>query len=458
MGEGVREKGRERRALLLLSGGPERRLRKHGKDWHAFSGLCATHMSVGSCGAEHSWCVIRARPHRCRFHGQGVQTLNPSGRPKVTLTVHPDTAFTGAHVDFMKLLKLDNAGGSVVAGTESVKPGRSVAGDGDNDDAQSYAAARRVAGGGKSRRVLAASRSARASSPTGQQEEPARNEEAGGGEKAREPDAAGGDTGEDVDDDGHESGSAKSSSATDEDEDEAEEPKADGTDAAILHRQVGLPCCGGVSRAFFTSLLGHFVTGHKPQMRVAPVMLPVIHVAPDDACNHNRSYVRQATNKSDFVAQWVRTLSKQVSGKSLLPDLAGSNPKRLTSPRATSTLLAAIPEAAEAGEDAAAASAKFAARSGSATRHGDLPALMGDAAGAAATGGRELAASSSPPGGKGKGKGKGKKGPAEDDESSSGGDDDGEGKGKGKDDRSENGSEAESSASGSQAASAISGD
>ncbi|PNW79942.1 hypothetical protein CHLRE_08g373200v5 [Chlamydomonas reinhardtii] len=332
---------------------------------------------------------------------QGVQTLNPSGRPKVTLTVHPDTAFTGAHVDFMKLLKLDNAGGSVVAGTESVKPGRSVAGDGDNDDAQSYAAARRVAGGGKSRRVLAASRSARASSPTGQQEEPARNEEAGGGEKAREPDAAGGDTGEDVDDDGHESGSAKSSSATDEDEDEAEEPKADGTDAAILHRQ--------------------------------------------------------ATNKSDFVAQWVRTLSKQVSGKSLLPDLAGSNPKRLTSPRATSTLLAAIPEAAEAGEDAAAASAKFAARSGSATRHGDLPALMGDAAGAAATGGRELAASSSPPGGKGKGKGKGKKGPAEDDESSSGGDDDGEGKGKGKDDRSENGSEAESSASGSQAASAISG-
>ncbi|KAG2445381.1 hypothetical protein HXX76_000003 [Chlamydomonas incerta] len=336
---------------------------------------------------------------------QGVQMLGPGGRPKITLTVHPDTSFTGAHVDFMKLLRLDNAGGSVVGGPESIKPAHSVAGDGDNDDAQWYAAARR-AGGGKSRRALAASRSARATSPTGEQHA---EEEAAGAAKAL-PEAAGdhsgaaaGGSGEDVDDEGHDSGSAKSSSAMD--EDEGEGPKPDGTDPAMLHRQ--------------------------------------------------------ATNKSDFVAQWVRTLSKQVSGKSLLPDLAGSNPKRLGSPRATSTLaLATIPEAAEAADDATAVGgAKRAATSTS--RRGDLIALgdAGDGGGKAAAaagqvgpGGRELAEFSPPDG---KSKGKGRKGPVEDDESS-GGDDDGEGK-KGKDDRSENGSEVESSASGSQAASGISG-
>ncbi|KXZ48850.1 hypothetical protein GPECTOR_25g435 [Gonium pectorale] len=41
---------------------------------------------------------------------QGVQTLGPSGRPKVTLTVHPDATFVGAHADLMRVLKLDGAG------------------------------------------------------------------------------------------------------------------------------------------------------------------------------------------------------------------------------------------------------------------------------------------------------------------------------------------------------------
>ncbi|KAG2431591.1 hypothetical protein HYH02_013284 [Chlamydomonas schloesseri] len=326
---------------------------------------------------------------------QGVTMLGPGGRPKITLTVHPDTTFTGAHVDFMKLLKLDSAAdGSMAGGPESVKPARSVAGD--NEDAQSYAVARRAAGGSRSRRVLAASRSARASGEAGgpgQRDDGA--EEGAAAEEKAKPETADGDkgaggSGEDVDDEGHESGSAKSSSAVEEDEDGegGDVPKPDGTDAAILHRE--------------------------------------------------------ATNKSEFVAQWVRTLSKQVSGKSLLPDLAGSAPRRLESPRATSSLLATIPEGPAEAAGEADDAAKRRAPSRGTSRRMDAGA---DKAVTAAAG------ASSPPDGKGKGR---KVGPADDDASSAG-DDEGEGKKGNKDDRSENGSEVESSASGSQAASGISG-
>ncbi|GIL50772.1 hypothetical protein Vafri_6912 [Volvox africanus] len=42
-----------------------------------------------------------------RLMVQGVQTLGPGGRPKVTLTMHPDTTYVGAHADLMRVLKLD---------------------------------------------------------------------------------------------------------------------------------------------------------------------------------------------------------------------------------------------------------------------------------------------------------------------------------------------------------------
>ncbi|GFR46157.1 hypothetical protein Agub_g7684 [Astrephomene gubernaculifera] len=38
---------------------------------------------------------------------QGVQTLGPGGRPKVALTVHPDTLYVGAHANLMRVLRLE---------------------------------------------------------------------------------------------------------------------------------------------------------------------------------------------------------------------------------------------------------------------------------------------------------------------------------------------------------------
>ncbi|GIM04910.1 hypothetical protein Vretimale_9369 [Volvox reticuliferus] len=42
-----------------------------------------------------------------RLMVQGVQTLGPGGRPKVTLTMHPDTTYVGAHANLMRVLKLE---------------------------------------------------------------------------------------------------------------------------------------------------------------------------------------------------------------------------------------------------------------------------------------------------------------------------------------------------------------
>ncbi|GLI60701.1 hypothetical protein VaNZ11_002794 [Volvox africanus] len=42
-----------------------------------------------------------------RLMMQGVQTLGPGGRPKVTLTLHPDTTYVGAHANLVRVLKLE---------------------------------------------------------------------------------------------------------------------------------------------------------------------------------------------------------------------------------------------------------------------------------------------------------------------------------------------------------------
>ncbi|KXZ45821.1 hypothetical protein GPECTOR_50g615 [Gonium pectorale] len=48
---------------------------------------------------------------------QGVQTLGPGGKAKVTLTMHPDTAFAGARANLMRVLRMEGVdGGSVVDG------------------------------------------------------------------------------------------------------------------------------------------------------------------------------------------------------------------------------------------------------------------------------------------------------------------------------------------------------
>ncbi|KAG2443203.1 hypothetical protein HYH02_009280 [Chlamydomonas schloesseri] len=42
-----------------------------------------------------------------RILTQGVETLAPGGRPKITVTMHPDTTFAGAHANLMRVLHLD---------------------------------------------------------------------------------------------------------------------------------------------------------------------------------------------------------------------------------------------------------------------------------------------------------------------------------------------------------------
>ncbi|KAG2443454.1 hypothetical protein HXX76_001811 [Chlamydomonas incerta] len=42
-----------------------------------------------------------------RILTQGVETLAPGGRPKITVTLHPDTQFAGAHANLMRVLHLE---------------------------------------------------------------------------------------------------------------------------------------------------------------------------------------------------------------------------------------------------------------------------------------------------------------------------------------------------------------
>nr|ACF39778.1 PAS domain sensory protein FXL1 [Chlamydomonas reinhardtii] len=42
-----------------------------------------------------------------RILTQGVETLAPGGRPKITITMHPDTQFAGAHANLMRVLHLE---------------------------------------------------------------------------------------------------------------------------------------------------------------------------------------------------------------------------------------------------------------------------------------------------------------------------------------------------------------
>ncbi|KAG2487340.1 hypothetical protein HYH03_014056 [Edaphochlamys debaryana] len=63
---------------------------------------------------------------------QGVQTVGPRGRPRITLSVHPDTTYVGAHANIMRALRLDTSragsstggsgGGVSHAGAEESRP------------------------------------------------------------------------------------------------------------------------------------------------------------------------------------------------------------------------------------------------------------------------------------------------------------------------------------------------
>ncbi|GIL88290.1 hypothetical protein Vretifemale_16221 [Volvox reticuliferus] len=65
-----------------------------------------------------------------RLMVQGVETLLSGGRPKITLTLHPDTTFVGAHANIMRVLRLEESINGVASIANS-----SVHGD---DDAISH--------------------------------------------------------------------------------------------------------------------------------------------------------------------------------------------------------------------------------------------------------------------------------------------------------------------------------
>ncbi|KAG2443224.1 hypothetical protein HYH02_009297 [Chlamydomonas schloesseri] len=60
-----------------------------------------------------------------RIITQGVSMLAPGGRPKITVTMHPDTTFAGAHANLMRVLHLD---GTNHTGVDSTHPHSAVGG------------------------------------------------------------------------------------------------------------------------------------------------------------------------------------------------------------------------------------------------------------------------------------------------------------------------------------------
>ncbi|KAG2441028.1 hypothetical protein HXX76_003881 [Chlamydomonas incerta] len=238
---------------------------------------------------------------------QGVSVLAPGGRPRVTVTVHPDVTFAAAHADLMRVLKLDQllAQASHVhrqhlasRGDEALLPGGSAQHGQDQHDGQ-----------GKQGRA----------SPGGDMAGPAGS---GSG-------AAGGEEADDQSDGGRRSGSEGGEGGADgrlSDDDEANAAAA-----------------GGAAGD----------TGGRDLM------------AEDQAHLH-----RKAGSKSEFVEQWVRTLTNRTSGgleaaaggqqhqapqpherrgSGLPPSRTGSNVPPSTPPTAYATahsggLLAAIPE------------------------------------------------------------------------------------------------------------------
>jgi hypothetical protein len=202
-----------------------------------------------------------------RILTQGVETLAPGGRPKITVTLHPDTTFAGAHANLMRVLHLE---GTNQTGVDSAHRrgggGASVHGASVTSDAHGEAAGTGGAGASckppNSHAIAAGAAAAGA----------AHGPDDSGQQHLRSPaDAAMSDDGRaaaggaaDVDDDDHQSDQEHSrSDGGESDSDHSKGPK-DGSEDLEAQGQAKL---------------------------------------------HSR-----AASKSDFVAQWVRTLTNKTSG------------------------------------------------------------------------------------------------------------------------------------------------
>ncbi|KAG2432252.1 hypothetical protein HXX76_009170 [Chlamydomonas incerta] len=318
---------------------------------------------------------------------QGVEQLAPgSGKSKITITMHPDTTFTGAHADLMRVLHLDDVG-SHYGGSQKSHGGKAGGGgggyDGQADDDEEGSG-----GGGGLERAGTLLRAG--ASTVGQEEENGKakakdrfkrkqqgagaGEEQPGGPDGAEKNGAAGPAGHVRKGKGDGDGEAGEGSAADgnggsasRDGDSREHLSREGDGSDEEGEEGDDDAAEGGGRGRRNS------TGSVDTMAIAQAKL------------HKHS-----SNKSDFVAQWVRTLSKQPSGLAAGDQAAGGgadSPTKAAARRASSNLengglLAPLPEGED---DAVGAAAHGRTKSGKAL--GGLGVIMEE--GASRKGGSE---------------------------------------------------------------------
>ncbi len=343
---------------------------------------------------------------------QGVQSVGPGGRPRVNVTWHPDTSYAGARTNIMRALKLDeaahNAGRSIgsAAGDDVGRPLTSATMRADGGGAETAATPSAYGTAHQGLGTAGHKGASAARAAAGCEHEQEQKQQEGKGDGGAEPDP-----------------------------EEKANSKGDGESGA---EEVGEDHCSASDRTSDSE-------GKQSKDDS------------DGASEAARLHRRSAT-KSEFVASWVRTLTKQVSGVGPSRQVSGVSLKK-AGPRAAATVtgtdLLAIPEMDEGGDGegkgGADAGGKLAARTRS--QKSGMLALVGDEGGAQLGDGRALSKALSGQvealvggedgGGGRKGKGKGGAGSDSDD---------------GEDKQSDKGSDSEiGSEAGSQGASALSG-
>ncbi|KAG2423294.1 hypothetical protein HXX76_015443 [Chlamydomonas incerta] len=250
---------------------------------------------------------------------QGVQTLGPGGRAKITLTLRPDTTFTGARANLMRVLKLDAA--SVAAASVADDAAVSEAATshrhdhhhrhhhhrrgsseeaGSADDTEERDRHRLMMKGSKSSRAVVSSAAAATAAGQAAGAEPTTAAANGHAldhllaHPQQHPAVAGAAAEAKV------SGSDTNTNSVD--ADARRRDSSDGEDAAGAGGD-------GSHRDSFAG--GSDAGGHALSDNAAAAAAAGIH--------------RRASSKSDFVAQWVRTLTHGASG-ALLAAGGGSRP------------------------------------------------------------------------------------------------------------------------------------
>ncbi|GLI61938.1 hypothetical protein VaNZ11_004468 [Volvox africanus] len=257
---------------------------------------------------------------------QGVQVLAPGGRSKVVVTLHPDTTYAGAHADLMRVLHLDaallvaksarrqtsQAGKAGVGGAGGRGEGATAGGSAPIRQQHSSCRPGAVADWLTPGTAVAAPAAAKADPENA----PENADEDLTGKEGRNGDGDGGE-------DGEEEAVGSEGDGEDDGEDEGEdEGEGNGTDSSGSG-------------------------GRRRQRRLSDG-------GRDLEAEDQARLLSRAASKSEFVAQWVRTISKRPSRRNEL----------LTTSRPTTAVAAADapdPDAPDAVVAAAAAAAAAAA-------------------------------------------------------------------------------------------------